>query len=547
MKAGLYARFSTDKQSEASIDDQMRVCERLAAQHRFQVVAKFSDAAISGGTARRPGYQAMLAAARARKFDVLIAEDTSRLWRNLAEQSPRLAELSDLGVAVVTHDLDTRQESAAILGPVTGAMAEQYRKEIGRRTRRGLEGLARNARPTGGRAFGYSSAKDSANGQVEIDEAEAAVVRRIFSDYAAGRSPAAIARSLKQDGVPCPGASWKRASRAKGWRVSAIAGNPARGLGILNNELYIGRVIWNRFRWIRSASDSSKRRAIVNRREDWIIRDEPRLRIVTDELWRKVKARQRERQHEVGERISRGIGATRAGRTGRNPGYLLSGILKCAHCGSRLVIAGKDRYACSSRVHGDGCANDAHVNRRAAEGGLLAGIRDQLRRPEVVEQARRRIVSALRQARKAKTEPKVDRIAELEAEVAALVEAIAGGVLRGSPAVAQRLAKAEAELAALRSVQAEARAPVEALMPAIVDRYLAAVDRLPETLARGDVDRSREALRGLIGTIEVEVDAREIRFRAASGAVEAALQRLAGTSQISLVAGAGFEPATFGL
>ncbi|MGH9644842.1 MAG: recombinase family protein, partial [Terriglobales bacterium] len=146
MKAALYARYSTDKQSGASIEDQLRVCARLAERNGFRVVARFSDAAISGGTTSRPGYQDLLAAARRGEFDIIVAEDSSRLWRNLAEQSPRLAELQDLGVHVVTADLDTRTDSADIMGAVTGAMAQQYRKEIGRRTRRGLEGLARSGK-----------------------------------------------------------------------------------------------------------------------------------------------------------------------------------------------------------------------------------------------------------------------------------------------------------------------------------------------------------------------------------------------------------------
>ena len=149
-KAAAYARYSTNKQSESSLEDQLRICERLAKQHGFEVVARFTDAAISGGTANRPGYQAMLEAARRNEIDAIIAEDTSRLWRLLAEQAPRLAELSDLGIEVITHDLDTRLESASILGAINGAMSEHYRKEIGRRTRRGLEGLARNRKPTGG-------------------------------------------------------------------------------------------------------------------------------------------------------------------------------------------------------------------------------------------------------------------------------------------------------------------------------------------------------------------------------------------------------------
>src|SRR5215471_15566990 len=65
MRAAIYARFSTDKQSENSIVDQIRVCERLAERCGFEVVERFSDAAVSGGTAYRAGYQRLLEAARA--------------------------------------------------------------------------------------------------------------------------------------------------------------------------------------------------------------------------------------------------------------------------------------------------------------------------------------------------------------------------------------------------------------------------------------------------------------------------------------------------
>lgn len=86
MRAVLYARFSTEKQSEASIEDQLRVCERIAERHGFTVTARFSDAAIRGGTIERPGYRALLQAASRHQVDIIVAEDTSRLWRLLAEQ-----------------------------------------------------------------------------------------------------------------------------------------------------------------------------------------------------------------------------------------------------------------------------------------------------------------------------------------------------------------------------------------------------------------------------------------------------------------------------
>jgi site-specific DNA recombinase len=156
VKAAIYARFSTEKQSEASIEDQFRVCERIADREGFNVVARFSDAAISGGTSARNGYQSLLKAARRREFDVIVAEDSSRLWRELSEQWRALKELQDLGVHVVGHGLDTRREESKILLAVSGAMAEAYRDEIARRTRRGLEGRALAGAPTGPSGIGSS-------------------------------------------------------------------------------------------------------------------------------------------------------------------------------------------------------------------------------------------------------------------------------------------------------------------------------------------------------------------------------------------------------
>jgi DNA invertase Pin-like site-specific DNA recombinase len=149
LRAAVYARYSTEQQSAASIDDQFRVCDRIAERHGFRVVARFEDAGISGGTTRRPGYQSLLTAARTRQFDVIIAEDTSRLWRQQAEQWRAIAELSDLGLHIVTHDADTRSENYKLLLSIHGAMADVYRDQIAYRTKRGLEGRARTGKSAG--------------------------------------------------------------------------------------------------------------------------------------------------------------------------------------------------------------------------------------------------------------------------------------------------------------------------------------------------------------------------------------------------------------
>jgi site-specific DNA recombinase len=546
MKAAIYARYSTTLQRSESIDDQFRVCERLAERHGFRVVAHFSDAAISGGTAtKRPGYQQMLAEARAGRFDVVIAEDVSRLWRNLAEQSPRLAELADLGIAVVTHDLDTRQESSAILGAVTGAMSEGYRREIARRTRRGLEGLARTQRPTGGRAYGYIAAADSSSRDREIDPEQARVVVRIFQDYADGLSAVSICAALNREQIPSPGSAWDRKSRrSNGWVVSAIAGDRKRGTGILNNELYVGRVIWNRFRWVRSAADSSKRKCLPNPRKDWIEHVDDRLRIVPQSLWDRVKQRQVAAEAEVGLRISAGIAK---GNGGRRAQHLLSGLLQCGSCGANFVASGRGTYVCSSHVHGRACDNTVRLKRSVVEPLLLDGLQQRLSHPDVVREVERRVRAASRQGRSDDDTLK-PRAAALRAEVANLTDAIAGGALRASRAIADRLTLVEAELERTEAAVARAEADgVPVITPAIRSRFLKLVQTLPDVVRRTDPERGRAAIKAVVCGVTVNSTDREIRLVASGGGVENALLAVAGAKHTIMVAGVGFEPTTFGL
>ena len=543
MKAALYARYSTEKQSGASIEDQFRVCERLAEHHGFRVVERFSDAAISGGTAERPGYQALLAGARRHGFEVILAEDTSRLWRNLAEQAPRLAELSDLGVHVVTHDLDTRTESAGMLGAVLGASSEAYRREIGRRTRRGLEGRARQRKPAGGRSYGYIPAALSGTGRIEIDETQAAVVRRIFERYAAGKSPRAIADELNRDRIPSPGANWSRTERRKsGWVASALNGD-GKGTGILHNAVYTGQVIWNRQRWVRSAANSHKRRRVENPQSEWIVHQEERLRVVQQELWERVRARKLERSHDVGERVSRGLSRAAAQHTGRTPRYLLSGLLRCSQCGAVYTIAGAMHYACSTYLSGGlgGCTNGARLHREKAEEGVLAGIRRTFLDPQVLEEAKRR-ARALIRASTVESKPadaNAKRVRALKEEIDNLVSAVAQGALRSSPSIAAKLRGADEELEQLEESLVRPVGDVERLLPRLADEIERAMLELSETLWTGDVDRARQELKGHLGSIRVVAEPTRMLLYSERNAVEAALVRAAGSRMESIVGSGG--------
>jgi site-specific DNA recombinase len=549
VKAALYARFSTEKQSEASIEDQFRVCERIAEREGFSVVARFSDAAVSGGTTSRPGYQALLRAARKREIGIIVAEDSSRLWRELAEQWRALKELQDLGVHVVGHGLDTRREESKILLAVNGAVAEGYRDEIARRTRRGLEGRAREGKSAGGRAYGYVPPAMSATGNLEIEPQQAEVVRQIFTWYAEGWSSKAIAAELNQRGVPSPGSKWHRTKRrSSGWLFSAIAGDTSRGLGILNNDLYRGRVVWNRARWIRSAADSSKRRCVPNPPSEWVTREDESLRVVSDELWRRVKARQTRQRHSVGARIKGALPRHAPGQ-GRPPRHLLSGLLRCAVCDASFTMADARAYACASYVNGAACENRIRVARTLIESRILDNVKADLRDPEVITEVERRVTHALAARTRSRPADNRARIEVLKREIANLTDAIAGGLLKASPALAQRLAAAETELERLQAAasQVARAAPIVArIIPMVAERWLSIVTRLEQPLGRNPAN-SRTALIEAIGsTITLQPDASR-RFLWAEYGLEGAQMLVAvGVPEI-MVAGAGFEPATFGL
>jgi site-specific DNA recombinase len=473
MRAALYARYSTDKQRDASIDDQFRECERVARTAGFQVVARFEDKGMSGGTADRPGYQALLSAARRKEFSVIVAEDISRLWRNRAEFGPRSAEFEDLGVECVTAvGDDTRRDGWGLVIQIKQAVAEHARREASYRTRRGLEGKALKGETAGGRAYGYRPASQSETGHVTIIEAEAAVVRRIFE--------------------------WRRtdtgehAKRRGKWVGSAIHGDPTRGYGILNNERYLGRLNWGRLQWKRGAANSKKRTAIVADSALLVTREDPRLRIISDELWHRVKARQ----------SAQAIGpiGTKVSKAGKPATSLLSGLLLCADCGSRFIARNQRHYQCATRAYGglSACSNEIKVQRENAEAAIVNYLAEELLSPEAVDIAKREyreaILAELGAREKSVATPDVLRVEE-----AKLREMLKAGTL--SPDVAQAALDALADKrrkAALIVKMSPATAVESFAMRA--ERYKNAVQYLGQHVASSEHSaEERELVRELLG------------------------------------------------
>jgi site-specific DNA recombinase len=421
-------------------------------------------------------------------------------------------------------------------------MADVYRDQIAYRTKRGLEGRARAHCSTGGKAYGYVAARDSKTAQIEVNDVEASVVRRIYEMYADGMSPRAIAGLLNEEGVPSPGAAWKRTERRKSsWLSSAIHGDPKRGTGILANTRYVGVIQWGRSQWKRRAADS-KRRATMNEKAIHEYIDE-RLRIVPDDLWQRVKARQSLRAQSIGDRVKSGIAPASARHTGGAPRYLFSTLLECGQCGSHFVMVNATFYGCSSYKHGGAaaCANNLYIKRTLIEDGLLAGIRTQLLAPDVIDEFERKFAKRIAEDAH-KPKQNLARMAELDREVGNLADAIASGLLKPSPALANRLATAESELAMLKA-RATTRS-VSRLVPRLREHFESLVADLGNVVKR-DPNRARATIRQITGgKLRVESDGKMVRFIAKQGQVEAAFLRAAGGNmahKIEVVAGARFS------
>jgi site-specific DNA recombinase len=294
MRVAIYARYSTDQQRDASIEDQFRLCRERAALEGWTVVSQYQDHAISGASMLRSGVQRLMKDASAKKFGIVLAEALDRLSRDQADIASFYKRMRFAEVEIVT--LAEGAVSDLHIG-LKGTMNALFLRDLADKTRRGVRGRVEAGKSGGGNAYGYdvvrkiSADGTPVRGDRAINMSEAAIVRRIFSEYAAGKSPRAIAASLNKEGVPSP----SNCKGGRNWGPSTIHGNSGRGTGILNNELYIGRLVWNRLRYIKDP-DTGKRVSRPNRPEDLVIKEVHELRIIDDGLWKAAKKRQGERK-----------------------------------------------------------------------------------------------------------------------------------------------------------------------------------------------------------------------------------------------------------
>ncbi|WP_244538007.1 recombinase family protein [Mesorhizobium sp. YR577] len=156
-RVALYARYSSDNQSEASIEDQFRLCRDHARRERWETVGFYEDAAISGAsTILRPGIQRLMRDAQHGEFNILLAEALDRISRDQADVAPLYKQLKFAGVGIVT--LAEGEISELHVG-LKGTMNALFLKDLAMKTRRGLRGRVEKGKAGGGSATAIASSR----------------------------------------------------------------------------------------------------------------------------------------------------------------------------------------------------------------------------------------------------------------------------------------------------------------------------------------------------------------------------------------------------
>ena len=360
MKACAYARYSTDRQTENSIEYQLAKIREYCAENGILIAATYTDEAESGTNTDRPGFQAMLSAAKRREFEAVVIYDISRGSRDVGDWFTfrKAMQLLDIQVISATQRLGDLTNGNDFLVELLSVGLGQ--REVLETRQKSIAGVAVRAKEgvfLGGTApLGY----DVVNQRYVVNSVEAEAVKTIFRLYEEGQSYNAILAA-----------------------VEGVKGKLGRPLGknslhsILTNERYIGVYTWNkrnvkRFRkWAGGKPNPN------------CVRIEDAIPAIIDKTtWERVQKRMKDNKRNA---------SNKAKRT-----YLLTGMIECEECGGAYVgHTSRNKkgyetryYVCGNRYRTHTCHGQS-VNADWLEGEVVDAVRSYLAETEFEAEAQR--------------------------------------------------------------------------------------------------------------------------------------------------------------
>lgn len=324
----LYLRLSKederkggDKEDDSeSIKNQRAMLETYAREQRLSVYDVYIDDGISGTTFDRPSFNRMIADIEAKKVNMVITKDMSRLGRDYVYTGLFVEHFfPDYGIRYIAllDNYDTEVDGySSDMGPFRGVMNDMYAKDVSKKVTSVKRDKQQKGLFIGGKpAYGYKKSPTEKN-VIVIDEPAAEIVRYIFRLALEGKSCREIAMILNRQNIPTPAAYAKINLSIQGsftgkWSSERIS-------YMLQNEVYIGSMVQGRVRKV--SYKSKKCRSLP--REEWTVVENTHEPLIDRETFEKVGALIKSRNH------------TRA----RTYDYLLKGIIFCHECGHPLGV-----------------------------------------------------------------------------------------------------------------------------------------------------------------------------------------------------------------
>ena len=433
--AFIHARYSTDNQNPDSIEVQVNKCREWCRSNCLPVLGVFADEAVSGMKDTRPQYAKMMQQLRSGLADTVVIYDQSRMFRKMTAWFAFRDELAALGVAVIcvtqpTIGKDLRDPTNFVTEGSMALFNQMHALITRQKVMEKMRHMARTGQHTGGKpALGYQVV----NGRLEIHPEEAEIVRRIFQEYASGRSYAAIIAGLNRDGL-------------KTKRGNAFGANSLHDL--LHNEKYIGTLVYGQSPYREDGTRNTHSRDGEN-----VIRITNALPAIIDpDLFQLVQEKMAQNKKQQG------------GRPPSAREYHLKGKVFCADCKSAMTISTSKGeyyyYRCAGKKRLHTCEASPigvdYLEQRVADAvrmvlgqpeqvdGLISILRDQAER--------------LQSAAVAQLQELIDRDKEIKRKLDNAVDAVMSGLR--SATIQNRIQELEQE-------QAEIQRDIKALKKSV--------------------------------------------------------------------------------
>jgi DNA invertase Pin-like site-specific DNA recombinase len=377
LRVGVQARFSTEEQRQSSIDDQIGNCMRFLAGNLppgvglDQVdIEEIREPEISGELLKRPGIDRVWAGIAAKRWDAIMAEETSRLYRHMGFAFNLFNEAFDAGIRIIcpTDMLDTSDEDwpdRLMMSQSQHSRANYFTRY---RIKRSIEGLWARGAALGALKHGYrrrpsrpATATAPAGGPYfdDIDEGEAPVIREVFERVAAGEPLWAVADWLTS--IHFRKATNSRKPEWSGRNVMELVRRPD----------YRGEQV-HRKKISKQQLTTGRSRPAWNTPDAVLTRQSPHLRIVSDHLWYEANAAIDRRQTR--RNVPRGHDHPLTGKR-RDSRGLLSTIFVCGVCGGIMHGEGRNEggYRCAN-ARNRKCWNRTTCVREEAHAAILAAV-----------------------------------------------------------------------------------------------------------------------------------------------------------------------------